>query len=296
MNKITNEILSFNLNKIYDSLCNRPTKAGFLDERHKREMTQRNWAFDHYLAPRIAEYAEWLELSDEHSNYTYGLSNLHHLVGWVSCVTSATTDDATKIVQEIIDDAWLVDYLSAIERSVASPASAKRIKMIGGNIFGRRIGWYAVARLKKPKLVVETGVDRGLGSAVLCRALLKNAEEGAPGTYLGTEINPKAGYLLSYPMTEVGVIAYGDSVTTLERITDSIDLFINDSDHSPEYEAREYQAISAKLTAGSVILGDNSHATDKLFQFAKAKGMKFLHYAEQPEGHWYPGAGIGAAF
>jgi hypothetical protein len=37
--------------------------------------------------------------------------------------------------------------------------------------FGRRLGWYAIARLRRPGLIVETGVHDGLGSTALLRAL-----------------------------------------------------------------------------------------------------------------------------
>jgi hypothetical protein len=135
-----------------------------------------------------------------------------------------------------------------------------------------------------------------MGSAVLCRALMRSDEEGVGGRYLGTDINPNAGYLLTGPLSSFGQVVYGDSVNTLSCLGESIDLFINDSDHSAQYEALEYKTIADKLFTNSVILGDNSHVTDVLYKFAVSRNMKFLHFAEQPEGHWYPGAGIGAAF
>jgi len=45
-----------------------------------------------------------------------------------------------------------------------------------------------------------------------------------------------------------------------------------------------------------VLLGDNSHVTNKLYQFALATGRDFLFFSEKPADHWYPGAGIGAAW
>ena len=63
--------------------------------------------------------------------------------------------------------------------------------------FGRRLGWYAIARATKPKVIVETGVERGHGSVLLCSAILHNAIEGFPGRYFGTDIDPSAGWLLT---------------------------------------------------------------------------------------------------
>src|SRR5207248_9880418 len=54
--------------------------------------------------------------------------------------------------------------------------------------YGRRLGWYALTRATKPRVLVETGVDRGLGTAVLAAAMLRNAQEGAPGLVYATDI------------------------------------------------------------------------------------------------------------
>ena len=98
------------------------------------------------------------------------------------------------------------------------------------------------------------------------------------------------------PYREAGEILYGDSIESLQRLEGPIDLFINDSDHSAEYEEREYACIASKLSPGAVVLGDNAHVTDKLYQFASATGRRFLFFSEKPADHWYPGAGIGAAW
>jgi predicted O-methyltransferase YrrM len=148
----------------------------------------------------------------------------------------------------------------------------------------------------KPKVVVETGVDKGLGSVVLCAALLRNRNDGEPGRYYGTDLNPAAGYLLSGKYAETGEILYGDSIESLRALGDPIDLFINDSDHSAEYEAAEYETIKDNLSPSAVILGDNSHVTDKLFQFSRHNGRQFIFWEEEPINHWYPGGGIGFSF
>lgn len=162
--------------------------------------------------------------------------------------------------------------------------------------YGRRLGWYALVRALKPRTVVETGVDKGLGSCVLAAGLLRNRAEGHPGRYLGTDINPQAGWMFQGAYREAGEILYGDSIESLQRLEGPIDLFINDSDHSSEYEEREYACIALKLSPTAVVLGDNAFVTDKLYQFAVVTGRRFLFFSEKPADHWYPGAGIGAAW
>jgi predicted O-methyltransferase YrrM len=159
--------------------------------------------------------------------------------------------------------------------------------------FGRRLGWYAIARIIKPRVIIETGVDKGLGSALLCAALLRNKEEGFEGRYYGTDINPGAGHLLDGKYLEAGEILYGDSIQSLKKFKEPIDLFINDSDHSAEYEYQEYITIKPLIRDRTIILGDNAHCTTKLADFSRETGRNFIFYKETPLNHWYPGAGIG---
>jgi hypothetical protein len=147
---------------------------------------------------------------------------------------------------------------------------------------GRRIGWYAFARALKPKVVIETGVDKGLGSCLLTAALIKNGEEGYQGSYYGTDINPKTGYLLSGEYADFGKILYGVSLQSLSDLSSPIDLFIDDSDHSSEYEANECETIANKLSDNAVVLGDKSHSTDKLLQFPINLARNFFSSKRNP--------------
>jgi predicted O-methyltransferase YrrM len=161
--------------------------------------------------------------------------------------------------------------------------------------YGRRLGWYAMARVLKPRVVVETGVDKGLGSVVLCAALLRNAAEGAPGRYYGTEIIRGFGPLLAGPYAATGSILWGDSIESLRDLPGPVDLFINDSDHSAEYERQEYAAIAGKLSPDGIIIGDNCHVTDELAKFSEAQGRRFLCFREEPL-HWHQGGAMGLSF
>ena len=90
-----------------------------------------------------------------------------------------------------------------------------------------------------------------MGAVVLCAALMKNAAEGHSGRYYGTDINPDAGYFLQKPYSDFGTILYGDSLHSLAAMTETVDLFINDSDHSEDYELAEYHLIKAKISAAA---------------------------------------------
>jgi predicted O-methyltransferase YrrM len=193
----------------------------------------------------------------------------------------------------------IAGYIAELHADEALQAHVRRLATLQSDPvarYARRAGWYALARATKPRVVVETGIDKGLGSCVLASALLRNRAEGHSGTYYGTEIDPAAGYLFRAPYTSTGEILLGDSIESLERLPGPIDLFINDSDHSADYERREYRTIADKLAPNAIVIGDNAHVTDELLRFARETDRTFLFWAERPKDHWYPGAGIGVVF
>jgi Methyltransferase domain len=246
-----------------------------------------------YLFEPTRQFLRWLFLSREVGNFTYGLSerSTQYLASVLSVVVKRPYDEIFGYLSELEGDLELREHLEKhLRESKTFLLADPRMQ------FGRRAGWYAVVRALKPKVVVETGVDKGLGSCVLAAAVRRNIADGYYGRYLGTDINPQAGYFFTAPYDLVGSIIYGDSIESLKAFESKIDVFINDSDHSAEYEAREYETIVSSLSEGAVILGDNAHVSSKLQEFALTTGRQFLFFREEPIKHWYRGAGIGFAF
>jgi predicted O-methyltransferase YrrM len=226
----------------------------------------------------------------ENSNYYYDITELNkeHLSQMIAHVTKGSPRVIHEYFKELEQDQALRKHIEAGLNAYGQDFAEIH--------YGRRLGWYALIRELKPNLVIETGVHQGVGACVIASALLKNTSEGYSGRYLGTDIDPNAGKLLTGNYQSVGEILYGDSVESLKKVDSEIDVFINDSDHDPEYEAIEYVTIAPKLSQKSVILGDNSHVTDKLSQFSLVNSREFIFFSEKPKNHWYPGAGIGISY
>ncbi len=253
---------------------------------YRRRRWRRNFAMQYYR-PELERLARWVRQDTEDTNFYYAVTPLNrlHLAHMVSIVAGAAVETVLSLFAEIEEDAALRAHLE-----VGSKTHIGRDTRVA---YGRRIGWYALARLLKPRVVIETGVDHGIGACMLSSALLRNAAEGTPGRYFGTEIRREAGFLLAGAYAQVGTVLYGDSIQSLAQFAEPIDLFINDSDHSADYEYREYKTIAPKLGPHAVILGDNCHGSDSLPRFSRETGRPFLFFAEEPAEHWYPGAGIG---
>ena len=79
----------------------------------------------------------------------------------------------------------------------------------------------------------------------------------------------------------------------LKNLNEKIDIFISDSDHDPKYESKEYEIVLSKISLNGVLLADNAHASDSLFDFSIKNKGKFLWISEKKINHWYPSAGIG---
>ncbi len=250
-----------------------------------------------YALRPLKQVPRWLIASREETNFTYNLHSIDlvHIAHVVAVATECAPAEALRYIKEAESNEALKGHVARMVRG----RGAKSVDALTTDKeprFGRRLGWYAIARALKPRFIVETGLDKGLGSLILCAALLRNAGEGAPGRYLGIDILPGTGWLLAGDYATVGTIVYADAVTALNALETKIDLFVNDSDHAPNYEGREYEMICDKLSDRAVIVGDNAHSTTVLAEFSEREGRGFVFFREKPIDHWYPGAGIGVSF
>lgn len=238
--------------------------------------------------------ARWLFTSREHHNYTYDLTRLsrEHLAWFVSVVCDVPVNRIKYYLAEIESDDALrrhIEWTTSV--SARRGLADRRVR------YARRIGWYALVRAKRPKHIVETGVDKGLGTCVLASALLRNAEDGDPGRVTSLDINPEAGYLArAQPWAEVVDLVIGDSLASIGALDTPVDMFLHDSDHSVAHERREFQTVEAKLAPGALLLTDNVTVTNVLAEHAERTGRRFLAYRETPARHWFPGDGIGVAW
>lgn len=246
-------------------------------------------AVSRHNAAVASQSARWLITRREHTNYTYDLTplNLEHLAWWAASVAGAPVEACRSWISEILADRALQEHAYRISVSTGRRGLTDEKVRIG-----RRAGWYAVLRALKPRHVVETGTDKGLGSLVIAAALLRNGV----GHLTTMDINPDSGFLITGKYAEVIQIERGDSLALISQLTQPVNLFIHDSDHSPAHEAAEFLAVEGHLVPSALVLSDNSHITDALPTWAESTGRTFAFFREQPEDHWYPGAGIGAAW
>ena len=125
---------------------------------------------------------------------------------------------------------------------------------------------------------------------MLAEALLKNGF----GRLITIDMEPSSGLLMGEEYGGVTEHVIDDLLSAISNI-DQIDLFSHDSDHSAERGACEFELPSTRLSDGEIFLSDNSNVTIELAKWGFRHSRRFIHFAEEPLNHWYPGAGIGVS-
>jgi hypothetical protein len=222
----------------------------------------------------VHEYLRYVLLDPELQNFTYEIANRDELERWLDELFGAG-----HYVDELDQDCEL---RSALRNKVRwRPGSKRHIGM------GRRVGWYAIVRAVQPERVVETGTHDGLGSTAILAALDRNGS----GELVSIDPQPGTGWLVPDQLHHRWRPIRATSHAALPSLG-PIELFIHDSLHTPEVETWELET-AAELGA-EVLLSDNAHAADTAQRFASSRGAKFSVWRERVQGHFYPGAGIGA--
>lgn len=240
---------------------------------------------------RIAIIFSWSAKKTEDSNFYYQITdrNKRHLIEFLTLVLG---EERQKIEGYIFEAESSASLRRVSQEYLGAHQEVKDSQLY----FGRRLGWYVVTRVVRPKLVLETGVHQGLGALAICCALEKNGEEGFPGRYTGTDIDDRAGAFIEDFRFNFATVLYGDSIDSINSMDEDVDLYISDSNHSPDYESRELIAVSRKMKPASVVISDNAHATDVLLDWSHENNRKFAFFQEAPKNHWYSGAGIGISW
>lgn len=235
--------------------------------------------------PRTA--ARFILLDPELDNFTYELANEDELPYFVAEVTAAEATEAAAHMYELKTDQVLRTELQRQTRR--RPDVRRRPE------YGRRLAWYAFARWVKPKLVVETGTHDGLATAVLLRALERNAEEGAPGHLMSFDIMPGSGWLVGERFRPHWELVIGSTLDTLADALagHEVGLFIHDSQNTYDFERFEFET-ALRHAADRLVLISNRAPVGGLRDIASERGLRYAEFEERPI-HFYPGTAQGAA-
>ena len=240
------------------------------------------------VGARVSGNLQFILADPEPDNFTYELANEAQLASWVASISGAEPAAARRALAEPALDAEL-------RRRLRATAGAHWWWSKPEPPYGKRRGWYALTRLLKPALVIETGVHDGLSSLLLLRALEHNASEGADGRLVSFDVNPAAGWLVADdPRWELRIEPGRAGLEGVLARGQPVGVFVHDSLHTYENERWELRTVAPFLSAGGVLISDNVHVTRALTETCEEFGLRYDEFVEQPTGHFYPGGAVGA--
>jgi len=232
----------------------------------------------------------WLWNSRELTNFTYEYSCLNAMaaIETISVVSRTSRIALNGYFSELASDISLKKHVYDTSRTNEFRFTDKHVK------YGRRLLFYLLTRSLKPKIVVEAGVDKGLGACTIGAALQKNSDEGSKGHYIGLDVDPDKGFLFRRPYDAHGEIIHGDSIEYLKSTSHTIDLFFHETSSDPDHTKRQLEALEPRLSATSVV--SSCWYTKEFLDFAIRTNRHCLVFRESPVNHWYPGSEIPFAF
>jgi predicted O-methyltransferase YrrM len=238
----------------------------------------------------LRENVKFIALDPETANFTYELANADELASWVAAAAHTDKAAAQAALDELRTDDILRQRLRAATRG--HWLWSKRMPP-----YGKRAGWYALARLIKPRLAIETGVHDGLGSLLLLRALERNSPEGSDGRLVAFDVNPAAGWLVGAdPRWDLRIEPSRAGLESTLADGQPLGLFIHDSLHTYENERFELATAARHLAPGGVLVSDNVHGTSAFADTCSEFALESAVFQERSLRHFYRGGAFGAAW
>jgi predicted O-methyltransferase YrrM len=204
-------------------------------------------------------------------------------VRWVARLTGASPTTALRTIRELGRHAGRLRALHAAHRSGGRSSYAQ---------IRAPLELYAIARLLRPRHIVEVGVSSGVSSTAFLLALKDNRsgvlhsidlptrQKGAalaPGESI-VSVPPRrsSGWAVPRGLRAGWDLRVGPSqalLPPLARELPQIDLFLHDDLHTPAHLAFELRTIRPRLAPCAIVLADNTRWTGEAFpRFARSVG------------------------
>lgn len=246
------------------------------------------YASSYYWKP-LSQIPAWLVHSRELTNFSYDVTtrSKDYTASVAALLTGCEWPTARSYISELDQEIEeLRSHLAHGDPKTTSLARQGELRP------GRRLIHYALIRALKPRLVVEAGTSRGLGTCIMAAALRRNLAEGFMGRIVSLDVDPLSGSMIRPPYAEFAELRIGDCRKSLERLHEPVDLFIHDTSHLSEN--KEYAIIENLLSDGGIVL--STWHTETLMKFARGTGRNYIVLRDEPLDSWYPGTAMGIAF
>jgi Methyltransferase domain len=227
-------------------------------------------------------YVLW---APELGDLSFDMADPETTAGFLAKALSVSTEDALGALEEVMEDGQLrTDYARLRKPSLLPRELA----------LSARGPWWVITRLCKPRLVVETGVWYGLGSAMLLRALELNAQEGDEGRLISFDPDPTGGWLVPKRLKPMWTWVQSTTDDALQTTLQGqqVDFFIHDTPSDYGRERAELEAARRHSAPGAVLLSSNGENTPALREICAEHGMPYHHYPYAAQRHFYVTRGM----
>ena len=153
----------------------------------------------------------------------------------------------------------------------------------------KEIALYLLVKKYKPKVIVETGVEHGVGTYFILKAIHENGTGELYSidypNYAGCKLPPgkSPGWLVSEKLQKERLACWhliiGKSKDELPKLQlTEIDMFIHDSEHSYENMKFEFEFAIRKMRKGGIIASDDTRWNAAWDEFVKNNKLDHKRY------------------
>lgn len=230
----------------------------------------------------------FLLLDPEIDSFNYRIANEADLALRLGTLLETPPDAVAASFAEAHEDPVLTDGLA--QRLRFRPDHRHRPPLNGKNLAA-----WAIVRLRRPELVVESGVLDGMGSTVLLRALERNAQEGGPdGRLLSFDVMPGAGWVVPQALRARWELTIEPTAEALPRALAGRTIDVMDFEALPRREPfLEETAVALAHGRPGMALMSSYGYTEVLDEVAERTGGRSLRFQERSIDHVFAGCELG---
>jgi hypothetical protein len=236
-------------------------------------------------AGRPLRQARYVLFDPEVDSFTYALANADELAEVLAELLGCDPAEVRARIDEGLSELELGDNLA---RDIGWRGFAQKRRP---QLPSHHLAAWAIARIRKPSLVVETGILNGLGSRTILCALERNAEEGAPGRLVSFDVVKGAGEMLvPERLRGAWTPVYEPTPQALAPNLGEqpVDFFLHDSVQSHEHLQAEVEAMLPLMAPGGILtttVGWSSYLEERAAELGGTHGG----FRERPADHFYTG-------
>ena len=172
---------------------------------------------------------------------------------------------------KIESDQAIAEYKELLEKLT--------IKFEFSHVSNMALFLYYVTRIKKPKLIIETGVATGQSSFFILKAM----QENNFGKLVSTDIRYDAGEIIpDYLKNRWNFMALKrDNKKSFKKFInnfDKIDIFFHDSDHSYWWQTLEYNTAFNHIKNGGLLVSDDIDNSYAFLDFVNKNKIDFYSF------------------